>query len=328
MIISKTPYRISLFGGGTDYPSWYQNYGGQVISTTIDKYIYISLRILPSFFKHKYRIVYSKTENVKKISDIKHPAVREALKFFKINDGVEIHYDGDLPARSGMGSSSAFVVGLFNVLNSFLKKNYTKKKLSLDSIDFEHKVLNETVGSQDQIAASYGGFNLITFAKDNTFEVSNISKNISYINKLNENLVLVYTGIVRTANDIAKTYVNKLSCSNNKKRMQSILQNVEDAKILIENKRLDDIGRLLHESWMRKKDLSAQVTNDRINFIYNLGMKYGALGGKLLGAGGGGFFLFYVPLEKRSYFLKKINKFLNIPFKFSNNGSQIIFNKN
>jgi len=328
MIISKTPYRISLFGGGTDYPSWYQNYGGQVISTTIDKYIYISLRILPSFFKHKYRIVYSKTENVKKISDIKHPAVREALKFFKINDGVEIHYDGDLPARSGMGSSSAFVVGLFNVLNSFLKKNYTKKKLSLDSIDFEHKVLNEKVGSQDQIAASYGGFNLITFAKDNTFEVSNISKNISYINKLNENLVLVYTGIVRTANDIAKTYVNKLSCSNNKKRMQSILQNVEDAKILIENKRLDDIGRLLHESWMRKKDLSAQVTNDRINFIYNIGMKYGAIGGKLLGAGGGGFFLFYVPLEKRSYFLKKINKFLNITFKFSNNGSQIIFNKN
>jgi D-glycero-alpha-D-manno-heptose-7-phosphate kinase len=328
MIISKTPYRISLFGGGTDYPSWYQNYGGQVISTTIDKYIYISLRILPSFFKHKYRIVYSKTENVKKISDIKHPAVREALKFFKIKDGLEIHYDGDLPARSGMGSSSAFVVGLFNVLNSFLKKNYTKKKLSLDCIDFEHKVLNETVGSQDQIAASYGGFNLITFAKDNTFEVSNISKNISYINKLNENLVLVYTGIVRTANDIAKTYVNKLSCFNNKKRMQSILQNVEDAKILIENKRLDDIGRLLHESWMRKKDLSAQVTNDRINFIYNLGMRYGALGGKLLGAGGGGFFLFYVPLEKRSYFLKKINKFLNIPFKFSNNGSQIIFNKN
>jgi D-glycero-alpha-D-manno-heptose-7-phosphate kinase len=328
MIISKTPYRISLFGGGTDYPSWYQNYGGQVISTTIDKYIYISLRILPSFFKHKYRIVYSKTENVKKISDIKHPAVREALKFFKIKDGLEIHYDGDLPARSGMGSSSAFVVGLFNVLNSFRKKNYTKKKLSLDSIDFEHKVLNETVGSQDQIAASYGGFNLITFAKDNSFQVSNISKNISYIKKLNENLVLVYTGIVRTANDIAKTYVNKLSSFNNKKRMQSILQNVEDAKILIENKRLDDIGRLLHESWMRKKDLSAQVTNDKINFIYNLGMKYGALGGKLLGAGGGGFFLFYVPLEKRSYFLKKINKFLNIPFKFSNNGSQIIFNKN
>lgn len=328
MIISKTPYRISLFGGGTDYPSWYQNYGGQVISTTIDKYIYISLRILPSFFKHKYRIVYSKTENVKKISDIKHPAVREALKFFKIKDGLEIHYDGDLPARSGMGSSSAFVVGLFNVLNSFLKKNYTKKKLSLDSIDFEHKVLNETVGSQDQIAASYGGFNLITFAKDNSFQVSNISKNISYIKKLNENLVLVYTGIVRTANDIAKTYVNKLSSFNNKKRMQSILQNVEDAKILIENKRLDDIGRLLHESWMRKKDLSAQVTNDKINFIYNLGMKYGALGGKLLGAGGGGFFLFYVPLEKRSYFLKKINKFLNIPFKFSNNGSQIILNKN
>lgn len=328
MIISKTPYRISLFGGGTDYPSWYQNYGGQVISTTIDKYIYISLRILPSFFKHKYRIVYSKTENVKKISDIKHPAVREALKFFKIKDGLEIHYDGDLPARSGMGSSSAFVVGLFNVLNSFLKKNYTKKKLSLDSIDFEHKVLNETVGSQDQIAASYGGFNLITFAKDNSFQVSNISKNISYIKKLNENLVLVYTGIVRTANDIAKTYVNKFSSFNNKKRMQSILQNVEDAKILIENKRLDDIGRLLHESWMRKKDLSAQVTNDKINFIYNLGMKYGALGGKLLGAGGGGFFLFYVPLEKRSYFLKKINKFLNIPFKFSNNGSQIILNKN
>lgn len=327
MIISKTPYRISLFGGGTDYPSWFQNYGGQVISTTIDKYIYISLRILPNFFRHKYRIVYSKTENVKKISDIKHSAVREALKLFKIKGGLEIHYDGDLPARSGMGSSSSFVVGLFNALNSFIDKNYTKRDLSLDCIDFEQRVLNETVGSQDQIAASYGGFNLITFFKDNTFRVSNISKNISYINKLNENLILVYTGIVRTANDIAKTYVDKLSSSNNKIKMQSILQNVKDAKILIENRRLDDIGRLLHESWMKKKDLSPQVTNDRIDFIYNLGLKHGALGGKLLGAGGGGFFLFYVPLEKRNFFLKKINKFLNIPFKFSHHGSKIILNK-
>jgi D-glycero-alpha-D-manno-heptose-7-phosphate kinase len=158
---------------------------------------------------------------------------------------------------------------------------------------------------QDQIAASYGGFNLITFSKDNTFRVSNISKNISYINKLNENLILVYTGIVRTANDIAKTYVDKLSSSNNKIKMRSILQNVKDAKILIENRRLDDLGRLLHESWIKKKDLSSQVTNDKIDFIYNLGLKHGALGGKLLGAGGGGFFLFYVPLEKRNFFLKK-----------------------
>ena len=210
MIITKTPYRISFFGGGSDYPSWYLKNGGSVLSTTIDKYIYISCRYLPPFFEHKYRIVWSHIENVKDIKNIKHRSVKELLKYFKIKKGLEIHYDGDLPARSGMGSSSVFVVGLMNLLNNFNGKKISKKKLAITSINFEQNILNDTVGSQDQVAAVYGGFNKISFKTNGSFFVEPVSIKKKIIQNLNKNLVLLYTGYKRTEPDIAKNYVNKL----------------------------------------------------------------------------------------------------------------------
>ena len=211
MIISKTPYRISFFGGGSDYPAWYVKNGGKVISSTIDKYIYISCRYLPPFFRHKYRIVWSRIESVKNIEQIKHQAVKEMLKESKIKKGLEIHYDGDLPARSGMGSSSVFVVGLMNVLNNFKGKKIKKEQLAQKSIYFEQKILKEVVGSQDQIAAAYGGFNKIKFFPGGNFSVSPINLNQRNIRKLNQNLVLLYTGVKRTAHHIANSYVKKIT---------------------------------------------------------------------------------------------------------------------
>ena len=324
MIISKTPYRISFFGGGTDYPSWYKKNGGSVISATIDKYIYISCRKLPPFFNHKYRIVWSHIETVKKLKQIKHKVVREMLNKYKIKEGLEIHYDGDLPARSGMGSSSVFVVGLMNLFNHFKNKNIKKKKLAEDSIYFEQKILNEVVGSQDQVAATYGGFNKIYFNRKGGFKVKPISIKRKVIQKLNNNLLLVYTGYKRTAHQIAKNYVNKLKTSK-KEYILKISDYARKAEKALQNGELDEFGTLLNDAWVEKKKLSASITNPAIDKIYNMAIKNGALGGKLLGAGGGGFFIFYVPYFKQKKFIKYFKKFITIPFKFTSEGSKIIF---
>ena len=326
MIISKTPYRISFFGGGTDYPSWYKKNGGYVISATIDKYIYISCRKLPPFFNHKYRIVWSHIETVKKLKQIKHKVVREMLNKYKIKEGLEIHYDGDLPARSGMGSSSVFVVGLMNLFNHFKNKNVKKKKLAEDSIYFEQKILNEVVGSQDQVAATYGGFNKIYFNRKGGFKVKPISIKRKVIQKLNNNLLLVYTGYKRTAHQIAKNYVNKLKTSK-KEYILKISDYARKAEKALQNGELDEFGTLLNDTWVEKKKLSASITNPAIDKIYNMAIKNGALGGKLLGAGGGGFFIFYVPYFKQKKFIKYFKRFITIPFKFTSEGSKIIFYK-
>ena len=324
MIISKTPYRISFFGGGSDYPAWYIENGGVVLSTTIDKYIYISCRYLPPFFEHKYRIVWSQMENVKTINEIKHRAVKEMLKYFKIKSGLEIHYDGDLPATSGMGSSSVFVVGLMNLLNNFQGKKIKKKMLAQKSIHFEQKILKDVVGSQDQVAATYGGFNKITFKTGGGFNVHPISIKKKTLDKLNRNLLLVYTGIRRTAHDIAKGYINKLHKSKKSHILQIISIAVEAEKTLRKGD-VNNFGKLLHESWLEKKSLSSSITNSSIDEIYNIAINKGALGGKLLGAGGGGFFLFYVPYFKQKNFIKHFRKLITIPFKFSSEGSTILF---
>ena len=324
MIISKTPYRISFFGGGSDYPSWYIRNGGAVLSTTIDKYIYISCRYLPPFFEHKYRIVWSQVENVKAINEIKHRAVKEMLKYFKIKSGLEIHYDGDLPATSGMGSSSVFVVGLMNLLNNFQGKKIKKKMLAQKSIHFEQKILKDVVGSQDQVAATYGGFNKITFKTGGGFNVHPISIKKKTLDKLNRNLLLVYTGIKRTAHDIAKGYINKLHKSK-KSHILQISSFVGEAAKTLRNGDVNNFGKLLHESWLEKKSLSSSITNSSIDEIYNNAINKGALGGKLLGAGGGGFFLFYVPYFKQKNFIKHFRKLITIPFKFSSEGSTILF---
>jgi len=324
MIISKTPYRISFFGGGSDYPDWYKKYSGAVLSTTIDKYIYITLRDLPNFFEHKYRIVWSKVETVKSINQIKHNAVRNLLKKFKVKSGLEIHYDGDLPARSGMGSSSCFVVGLAKILFKYINKNISDKQLVDFSINFEQKIMREIVGSQDQTATVYGGFNRINFDKKK-ITVKKI-KNKKNLEKLNKNLMLIYSGVQRNAPEVAKKYVNTLT-NKNKNKIKKLIEHVELGEKILNSGTIDDFGHLLDEAWFYKKEISNNISNTKIDEIYNQAKSYGALGGKLLGAGGGGFLLFYINEINKKNFLSN-SDLVEIPFNFSSHGSKIIFEKN
>tara|TARA_B100000963_G_scaffold343492_1_gene345379 strand:+ start:6077 stop:7051 length:975 start_codon:yes stop_codon:yes gene_type:complete len=324
MIISKTPYRISFFGGGSDYPEWYKKYSGAVLSTTIDKYIYITLRDLPNFFEHKYRIVWSKVETVKSVNQIKHNAVRNLLKKFKVKRGLEIHYDGDLPARSGMGSSSCFVVGLAKILFKYINKNISDKQLADFSINFEQKIMREIVGSQDQTATVYGGFNRINFDKKK-ITVKEI-KNKKNLKKLNKNLMLIYSGVQRNAPEVAKRYVNTLT-KKNKKKIKKLIEHVELGEKILNSGTIDDFGHLLDEAWFYKKEISNNISNTKIDDIYNQAKSYGALGGKLLGAGGGGFLLFYINEINKKKFLSNCD-LVEIPFNFSPQGSKIIFEKN
>ena len=325
MIISKTPYRISFFGGGSDYPSWYNKYGGEVISTSIDKYIYISLRSIHKFFEYNYRICYSKIEQVNNISDIDHNVVRKLLNFYKINKKIEIHYEGDLPSKSGMASSSAFTVGFLNCLKKFMNEKNNKKILADECIYFEQKILKECVGSQDQIACSYGGFNHIKFKK-NFFLVNKFKNKKTYLNKLNDRMVLLYTGYRRQAEDIAKQFVLKLT-QEKKKEIYTLIDHVKLAKNIISQSKLDDFGDLLNETWNIKKNIDKSISNSIFDTIYDKAIQSGSLGGKMLGAGGGGFFLFYVPKEKKNKFINRMSQFQNVPFKFENEGSKIIFNQ-
>ncbi len=325
MILSKTPYRISFFGGGTDYPSWFKTNKGKVLSATIDKYVYLSTRKLPPYFNYRHRIVWSKVENVNKTKDINHNVVREMLKNFKIQNGLEVHYQGDLPARSGMGSSSSFVVGLMNTLLHQKKIKISKLNLAKKSIFFEQKILNEVVGIQDQISASFGGFNKIHIEKNGVFKIKNF-KIDNKIKKLNKNLLLLFTGIYRTANEIAGQYVTDLK-TKKKYEMNEISFQVDEAVNLLKNKDFDNFGKLLNEGWKLKRSLSKVISNKKIDDLYNFSIQNGALGGKLLGAGGGGFMLLYMPEYKQKKFLKKIRKITKVPFNFTDQGSSIILNK-
>jgi len=323
MIITKTPYRISFFGGGSDYPQWYKKFGGSVLSTTIDKFIYISCRQLPPFFDHKYRVVWSKIENVKKIEQIQHLTVKKLLQLNKIKSGLEIHYDGDLPARSGMGSSSSFSVGLMSAFLKFQKKNISRMNLAKQTINFEQKIMKEVVGSQDQVAASVGGFNKIKFLKNEKIVVKKIISN--NLIKLNSNLLLLYTGIQRNAASIANNYVYKLS-NKKEKNIRNIIKKVDLGEKIIQSGNLDDFGILLNEMWLEKKNLSNLVSNNKIDELYNTCMENGAIGGKLLGGGGGGFMLIYIKDKKKKKLLTKLKNITNIPFKFSDKGCEVILN--
>lgn len=324
MIISKTPYRISFFGGGTDYPSWYKYNYGSCISTTIDKYVYLSLREIPNFFPHNYRISYSIVEEVKKISEIKHKAVRDILKYLNLKKNLEIHYDGDLPSKSGVGSSSSFVVGLLNCIYCFNKQIMGKNDLAKKSIFFEQTIMKEMVGIQDQIASSYGGFNQIKINKKGNFSVDKINISKKNANELNKNLILMFSNKQRIADRIARTFVPKL---NNSKynHMKEIFSLVEPAKDSILKKDFENFGKLLDSSWRLKRSLSKSISDSYLDDLYESAINKGALGGKLLGAGGGGFFLFYVPKNNQRKFLNYFKKFTIIPFNFSNDGSKIIY---
>ncbi len=323
MIISRTPFRISFFGGGTDYPAWYRRHGGAVVATTIDKYCYISCRYLPPFFEHRIRVVYSKIENCQTVDEIAHPAVREVLRYLNIDRGVEIHHDGDLPARSGMGSSSAFTVGLLHALHALKGQISHKHDLALESIHIEQNLLQETVGSQDQVSAAYGGFNSITFHPNDAISVRPITISPERAHELNAHLMLFYTGIKRTASAIAESFVNYLA---DKSRQMRILKDMveESVSILSSGHDLAPFGELMNEAWQLKRSLSAQVSNSEVDTVYAQAMAAGALGGKLTGAGGGGFLLLFVPPERQLQVREALANLLYVPFKFEYSGSQII----
>lgn len=324
MIISKTPFRISFFGGGTDYPVWFEKYGGAVLSTTIDKYCYISIRYLPPFFEHKHRIVYAIVENVRSTNEIKHPVVKSILKLFKIGKGVEIHHDGDLPARSGLGSSSAFTVGMLNSIYALKGKIISKGQLAKEAIHIEREVLKESVGSQDQIAVAYGGFNKIIFNNDHDFRVEAVTLHKEKIKHLENHLMLVFTGFSRFASKVAAEQIRN---TPNKEKELNVIRGMVDKAIEILNSDRDivEFGRLLNESWQVKKHISSKVSNPEVDSLYEKAIKHGAIGGKLLGAGGGGFMLLFVRPEDRQKVTKGLKNFLEVKFKFEKEGSQIIY---
>jgi D-glycero-alpha-D-manno-heptose-7-phosphate kinase len=324
MIISRTPFRLSFFGGGTDNPAWYRKHGGSVLATTIDKYCYITCRNLPPFFEHRICVIYSKMEYCQTLDEIAHPAVREVLRYLHYDRGVEIHHDGDLPARSGMGSSSAFTVGLLHAMYALKGQMVSKHQLALESIHLEQNILKETVGSQDQVLAAYGGLNHIAFLPNGEISVRPVTISRERLRELNAHLMLFYTGIKRTASNVAESYVNGIE--DRKRQLRIMKELVEESlSILSSEQDLSGFGELLHEAWQAKRSLSASVSNTYIDEIYDQALSAGAIGGKLTGAGGGGFLLVFVPLDRQHEVRERLNQLIYVPFQFEFSGTQIIF---
>ncbi|WP_373034659.1 kinase [Sulfurimonas sp.] len=323
MILSRTPHRISFFGGGTDYPEYYREYGGKTLGVAIDKYSYLNVRKLPPFFDYKHRIVYSKQENVVNLDDIVHPSVRETLKYMQVNSGISIHHDGDIPARSGMGSSSSFTVGLINSINALNGKMSSKDELTQKSIHIEQNLIKENVGSQDQAFAAHGGLNIINFLQNGKISVTPIIMKKNRMITFQDNIMLFFSGISRTASDVVVEQINKTSINvPNLNKMKDLVDEAHD--ILISNRNLNEFGELLNTTWELKKSLSSKVTNKQIDDMYNRAIKAGAIGGKLLGAGGGGFMSFYVEKENQEAVKEALHDYLYIPFNFDFEGSKIV----
>ena len=324
MIITRTPFRVSLFGGGSDYPRWYREHGGAVLGFAINKYCYISLRQLPPFFPHKHRIVYSRIENVADIAEIQHPSVRHVLQEMKVDFGAEIHHDGDLPARSGLGSSSSFTVGLLNALYALDNRMVTKHHLAERAIDIEQNVICETVGSQDQIWAAYGGMNRIAFHPDDTFDVQPLIISAARRQELLGSFLLFFTGLSRIASDVAKRQIDNLPQRGSHIRRMTAM--VGEAETILTNDSWDvaEIGTLLDESWRLKRELADGVTNPEIDEIYDAACAAGANGGKLLGAGGGGFLLFQAPPERHAKIREALHKLICVDVAPDTSGSKVV----
>lgn len=324
MIITRTPFRISFFGGGTDYPPWYRDHGGAVFATTIDKYCYITCRRLPPFFEHKHRIVYSHIENVRDIEEIKHPAARAVLKWANVVDGLEIHHDGDLPARSGLGSSSAFTVGLAHALYGLRGQMVSKSTLAKDAIHIEQDLIGENVGSQDQVSAAYGGFNRIDFHRDDSFDVTPVIIPVHRRDELRDHLMLCFTGFSRIADEIAKSQIDNFS--NREKELNRMREMVDEAIAILADcsVSIDEFGKLLDLSWKYKRSLSDRVSTPEIDQIYDEAMRAGAIGGKILGAGGGGFMLLFAKPEKHAAIRERLKELVHVSFNFDDSGSRVV----
>lgn len=324
MIITRTPFRISFFGGGTDYPPWFREHSGAVLATTIDKYCYISCRKLPQFFEHKHRIVYSRIENVSAIEEIEHPAVRAVMTWKEVTDGLEIHHDGDLPARSGLGSSSSFTVGLIHALGAMDGKRSSKKQLAATAIHVEQNIIGENVGSQDQVSAAYGGFNRIDFHQDDSFTVEPVIFMEGRKSLLESHLMLFFTGFSRIASEIAKSKIENIK--SREKELLRIYEMVDQGIDILQdsNRSIEDFGRLLDAGWHYKRSLSEKVSSPEIDQIYEAAIKAGAIGGKILGAGGGGFLLLFAHPERQFGIREALNHLIHVPFKFENSGSRVV----
>lgn len=324
MLITRTPFRMSFFGGGTDFSEYFNKYGGSVLSTTIDKYCYLSIRKLPPFFDYKSQLTYSKIERFNSPSDVQHPLVRAALSYIP-TDRIQIAYDADLPACSGIGSSSAFAVGLLQGLHALKNEYPDKMDLAREAIYLERELCAEAGGVQDQIAAAFGGFNRLEFNADGyTVKPINISNH--RINDLQSNLLLMFTGFTHFSGEIAKEQKKNIpETINQLHHMKSL---VDDAEKVLINGDLDEFGRLLHHTWEYKRTLSSSISNEYIDTIYEKAVKNGALGGKLLGAGGGGFMLLYVPKENQERVISGFSDLKFVPFSFENSGTKILYEDN
>jgi len=323
VIISRTPFRISFFGGGTDYPSWYRENGGAVLATTINKYCYLTCRYLPPFFAYRSRILYSKVECVNQPEEIQHPGVRGVLSYLEVKEGLEVHHDGDLPARTGIGSSSTFTVGLLHAVYALRGVMPSKMRLARDAFVVEHEVLKETVGVQDQTLAAFGGFNRIDFGRDDQIRVAPVTLPPERLAQLEAHLLLVFTGFTRTASEIAADQMQR--AERNRIELAAIQASVDEASAVLGNGAdLAEFGRLLHDGWQLKKCLSPRITTQAIDECYAAARDAGALGGKILGAGGGGFMLLFAPPERHPAILDRLG-LMRVPFRFERTGSQIIF---
>jgi D-glycero-alpha-D-manno-heptose-7-phosphate kinase len=324
MIITKTPFRISLFGGGTDYPDWYREHGGAVLGTAINKYCFISVRALPPFFEHKHRIVYSHIENVQTIEQINHPSVKALFRELKIENGLEVHHDGDLPARSGLGSSSSFTVGLLNALRCSRGLMSSPSYLAEEAIRIEQNVICENVGSQDQIWAAFGGTNFIQFQSDDTFTVTPIVMTKLRKEEIQSHMMLFFTGISRIASEIAKTKIANLR--NRRSQLFAMRSIADEALKIFQTPTIpvSQIGELLHESWQMKRELADNISNSQIDELYEAARKAGAIGGKLLGAGGGGFFCLFAPPEKQQAIRERLSQFVEVQIEIGAQGSRTV----
>ena len=324
MIITKTPFRMSFFGGGTDMENYFREKGGAVISTTFDKYCYVNVRHLPRFFEWTTELTYSKTERVSRVEEINHPAIREAMKMLNMQE-IRLIYEADLPARSGLGTSSSFAVGMLNAFYALKGKYADKRRLADEAIYLERVLCAESGGWQDQIAAAYGGLNRINFGPDG-YEVCPIIISPDRKKRLNENLMMFFTGFTRFSSEVQKANAEGAPQDKNAmlRRMHALVDSAEDI-LTGKEKDLDDFGRLLNETWQLKRKTGRAITTNSIDELYEKGMRAGALGGKLLGAGGGGFLVFYVQPEKQEAVRRAMSGLLYVPFEFENHGTQVIY---